>query len=63
MNGCHMHETCHAPPPPVSVVAQKVKSGNVPIYLRGVGTVIAFNNVIIRSQITGQLVKIDNARP
>ena len=47
-----------APPPPVSVVAQQVKSGDVPIYLRGVGTVIAYNNVIVRSQITGQLVKI-----
>ena len=47
-----------APPPPVGVVAATVKSGNVPIYLRGVGTVIAFNNVLIRSQITGQLVKI-----
>jgi multidrug efflux system membrane fusion protein len=48
------------PPEPVRVpvVATKVASGNVPIYLRGVGTVIAYNNVIIRSQITGQLVKI-----
>jgi membrane fusion protein, multidrug efflux system len=47
-----------APPPPVPIVAEKVKSGDVPIYQRGVGTVIAFNNVIIRSQITGKLVKI-----
>jgi len=47
-----------APPPPVPVVAQKVKSGDVPIYLRGVGTVIAYNNVVVRSQITGQLVNI-----
>ncbi len=35
-----------------------VQSKDVPIYLRGVGTVIAYNNVIARSQITGQLVKI-----
>jgi multidrug efflux system membrane fusion protein len=35
-----------------------VTSGDVPIYLRGVGTVIAYNNVVVRSQITGQLVKI-----
>jgi multidrug efflux system membrane fusion protein len=47
-----------APPPPVSVVAASVQSHDVPIYLRGVGTVIAFNNVIVRGQITGQLVKI-----
>ena len=42
----------------VAVVAALVQSHDVPIYLRGVGTVIAYNNVLIRSQITGQLVKI-----
>jgi multidrug efflux system membrane fusion protein len=30
----------------------------VPIYLRGIGTVIAFNNVVVRSQITGPLINI-----
>jgi membrane fusion protein, multidrug efflux system len=44
--------------PATPVVAAKVMSSNVPIYLRGVGTVIAYNNVIVRSQITGQLIKI-----
>src|SRR4051794_5350192 len=44
--------------PAVPVVAGTVLSHAVPIYLRGVGTVIAYNNVILRSQITGQLVKI-----
>ncbi len=47
-----------AAPPAISVVAASVKSHDVPIYLRGVGTVIPFNNVIVRSQITGQLVNI-----
>ena len=46
-------------PPPISVVAASVQSHDVPIYLRGVGTVIAYNNVLVRSQITGQLVKIN----
>ena len=46
------------PPPAVPVVAGTVQQGDVPIYLRGVGTVIAYNNVIVRSQITGQIVKI-----
>ena len=46
------------PPPAVPVVAGTVHQGDVPIYLRGVGTVIAYNNVIVRSQITGQIVKI-----
>jgi multidrug efflux system membrane fusion protein len=47
-----------AKPPPVPVVAGTVFKHDVPIYLRGLGTVIAYNNVIVRSQITGQLVKI-----
>jgi membrane fusion protein, multidrug efflux system len=47
-----------AAPPAVPVVAGTVLSHDVPIYLRGVGTVIAYNNVVVRSQITGQLVKI-----
>jgi Biotin-lipoyl like len=47
-----------AAPPTVPVVAASVQSHDVPIYLRGVGTVIAYNNVLVRSQITGQLVKI-----
>ena len=45
-------------PPAVPVVAGTVLKHDVPIYLHGVGTVIAYNNVIVRSQITGQLVKI-----
>jgi len=42
----------------VPVVTSTVQSKDVPIYLRGVGTVIAYNNVVARSQITGQLVNI-----
>jgi multidrug efflux system membrane fusion protein len=47
-----------AAPPPVPVVATTVTQHDVPIYLHGVGTVVAYNNVIVRSQITGQLVNI-----
>ncbi|HEY3658008.1 MAG TPA: efflux RND transporter periplasmic adaptor subunit [Steroidobacteraceae bacterium] len=47
-----------APPPAVPVVAGTVTSGDVPIYMSGVGTVIAYNNVVVRSQITGQITKI-----
>jgi multidrug efflux system membrane fusion protein len=46
------------PPETTPVVAGVVRSGPVPIYLRGVGTVIAFNNVVVRSQIAGPLIKI-----
>jgi multidrug efflux system membrane fusion protein len=45
--------------PTVPVVAGTVNSGDVPIYLQGVGTVIAYNTVIIRSQIQGQITKIN----
>ena len=44
--------------PAVPVVAGTVLSHDVPIYLQGVGTIIAYNNVIVRSQITGQLINI-----
>jgi membrane fusion protein, multidrug efflux system len=45
-------------PPPVPVVAAKVTAHDVPIYLEGVGTIIAYNNVVVRSQITGQITQI-----
>jgi multidrug efflux system membrane fusion protein len=45
-------------PPAVPVIAGTVLSHDVPMYLRGVGTVVAYNNVVVRSQITGQLVRI-----
>src|SRR5262245_40957141 len=44
--------------PSVPVVAGTVSSGDVPIYLRGVGTVIAYNTVLVRSQIQGQITNI-----
>src|SRR6266436_8263380 len=47
-----------AGPPPVPVVAGVVKSHDVPLYLRGVGTVIAYNTDVVRSQITGELTQI-----
>jgi len=45
-------------PPLVPVVAGTVSSHDVPIYLRGVGTVIAYNTVLVRSQIQGQITRI-----
>ena len=59
----HRLPFAHAAPPPaaappVPVVAGTVTSHDVPIYLRGVGTVIAYNTVLVRSQIQGQITKI-----
>jgi multidrug efflux system membrane fusion protein len=48
-----------APPPPVSVVAGVVTQHDVPIYLSGVGTVIAYNTDIVRAQIQGQIISIN----
>jgi multidrug efflux system membrane fusion protein len=45
--------------PPVPVVAGKVAQHDVPIYLTGVGTVIAYNTVLVTSQIQGQIVSIN----
>jgi membrane fusion protein, multidrug efflux system len=45
--------------PTAPVVAGAVTSHDVPIYLQGVGTVVAYNTVIVRSQIQGQITKIN----
>lgn len=42
----------------VPVVATTVTSKDVPIYLRGIGTVVAYNTDVVRSQIQGQLTQI-----
>jgi multidrug efflux system membrane fusion protein len=45
-------------PPPVPVYATKAKAANVPIIIRGIGTVAAYNTVTVSSQVTGTIVKI-----
>src|SRR5437016_8877322 len=57
----HPLEKADATPasPPAPIVAGTVAQHDVPIYLTGVGTVIAYNTVIIRSQIQGQIVSIN----
>src|SRR6266702_2738238 len=48
-----------APPPAVSIVAGVVAQHDVPIYLSGVGTVIAYNTDVVRAQIQGQIISIN----
>ena len=43
-----------APAPPIPVVAGTVSTQDVPIYLRGFGTVIAYNTDIVRSRSSRQ---------
>src|SRR5947209_11058603 len=44
---------------PVPIVAGTVEQHDVPIYLTGVGTVVAYNTDVVRSQIQGQIVSIN----
>src|ERR1700677_3367610 len=59
----HIHplEKVEAAPsaPPVPIVAGTVAQHDVPIYLSGVGTVIAYNTDIVRAQIQGQIISIN----
>jgi multidrug efflux system membrane fusion protein len=47
------------PPAPVPVVAATVAQHDVPVYLVGVGTVIAYNTDVVRAQIQGQIISIN----
>src|SRR6201988_4796468 len=44
---------------PVPIVAGSVTQHDVPIYLTGVGTVIAYNTDVVRAQIQGQIISIN----
>jgi multidrug efflux system membrane fusion protein len=46
-------------PPKVPIVAATVAQHDVPIYLSGVGTVIAYNTDVVRAQIQGQIISIN----
>src|SRR5213080_380669 len=48
-----------APAPAVPIVAGVVTQHEVPIYLSGVGTVIAYNTDVVRAQIQGQIISIN----
>ena len=56
--GFEKAEAIALPAPRIPVVAEKIGDSKVPIYLRGVGTVIAYNTVVVRSQIQGQITRI-----
>src|SRR3982074_66005 len=46
-------------PPAVPIVAGVVAQRDAPIYLAGVGTVIAYNTDVVRAQIQGQIISIN----
>lgn len=45
-------------PPPVPITAEAAKTEDVPVYLRGIGTVQALNTVSVRPQVSGVLVAV-----
>ena len=45
-------------PPAIPVTAQAAKVQDVPVYLRGLGTVQAFNTVEIKAQVNGTLIAL-----
>jgi multidrug efflux system membrane fusion protein len=47
------------PAPRVPVEAITVEPSDVPIYLNGLGTVQAFNSVVVKSRVDGQIIKIN----
>jgi multidrug efflux system membrane fusion protein len=45
--------------PAIPVMAGEVRRADVPIFLAGLGTVQAFNSVLVKSRVDGQIVKIN----
>jgi membrane fusion protein, multidrug efflux system len=45
--------------PVIPVLATKVVSGDIGVYLNGLGTITPFNNVIVKSRVAGQLMKVN----
>jgi multidrug efflux system membrane fusion protein len=45
----------------VPVIADSVRRADVPVYLRGLGTVRAFNSVLLKSRVDGEIVRLDFA--
>jgi multidrug efflux system membrane fusion protein len=44
---------------PVSILAEEVKTANMPVYLYGVGAVQAYNSATVRTQVTGRLIAVE----
>jgi multidrug efflux system membrane fusion protein len=51
--------TAPAGPPVIPVTAGIAEARDMPIYVRGIGTVQAYNTIAIKSRVDGQIVKVD----
>lgn len=45
--------------PVIPVLATKVVSGDIGVYLNGLGSITPFNNVVVKSRVAGQLMKVN----
>lgn len=45
--------------PPIPVTAGVAETRDMPVYVRGIGSVQAFNTVTVKSRVDGQIVKVD----
>ena len=52
------HAAAQTAPPLVPVTAGTVVAQNVPVFLRGIGTVQAYNTVAVKTRVDGQIVKV-----
>jgi len=48
-----------AGPPVIPVTAGTAEARDMPVYVRGIGTVQAYNTIAIKSRVDGQIVKVD----
>src|SRR5437868_3093913 len=53
--GCASNTAPPPPPPPVPVTAAAVVEKNVPVQVRAIGSVEAYSNVAVKTQVTGEL--------
>src|SRR5579872_6380683 len=44
---------------PTPVVVNKVRRANVPVYFTGLGSVIPYNSVVVKSRVDGQLMSVN----
>jgi multidrug efflux system membrane fusion protein len=59
--GVHLYQKDHEPAPvkpAIPVTVGVAKSQNIPVYVRGLGTVQAFNTVTIKSRVDGQITQV-----
>lgn len=52
-------QTSDAAPPAVPVTAAIATAKDMPVYVRGLGSVQAYNNVTVKSRVDGAIVKVD----